>query len=561
MSQPGISSPIRAAQYVRMSTEHQRYSIDNQKAAIGEYALARGYEIVASYADGGKSGLSLKGRNALKQLLSDALAPGRTFEAILILDISRWGRFQDPDQAGHYEYICRQAGVRLIYCGEPFENDLSAASSILKQLKRVMAAEYSRELSDKLARAHRQQASLGFRQGGILIYGFRRELRDRDGTVRGLLEPGQYKMLSTDKVVIVPGPPEELAVIRRIFDLFVRRKLSLKEIARTLRSEGIPSKDGAPWTAPRVNNVLKSDYCIGISSYNRTRKRLQGPVIDNPESEWTRTETMVPTVPLKLFRKAQERLAQRRDTRYGTRYMLDALRRLLKKEGRLSSHLLGPASGTPSDAAYRAHFGSVYEAFRRAGYEPPVWQARLGRGESWTPDTIREALRTACARYGYVTRMVIDQDPGLPSSAVVRRHFGTLVKAYKEAGLPVMTRGEIQKAAYLRQRAREVSRPGGGRFRSDGALLKPHYSTDQIVERLKQILDQQGYLSCDLLRNDPELPSPPTIGKRFGSVFAAYALAGWLGERKRTPRRVRKNGNSPDMSKTEPATVVSEDRG
>ena len=164
MSQPGISSPIRAAQYVRMSTEHQRYSIDNQKAAIGEYAVARGFEIVTSYADGGKSGLSLKGRNALKQLLSDALAPGRRFEAILILDISWWGRFQDPDQAGHYEYICRQAGVRVIDCGEPFENDLSAASSILKQLKRVMAAEYSRELSDKLARAHRQQASLGFRQ-------------------------------------------------------------------------------------------------------------------------------------------------------------------------------------------------------------------------------------------------------------------------------------------------------------------------------------------------------------------------------------------------------------
>ncbi len=49
--------PIRAAQYVRMSTEHQQYSTENQADVIREWAAKRGCEIVRTYADDGKSGL------------------------------------------------------------------------------------------------------------------------------------------------------------------------------------------------------------------------------------------------------------------------------------------------------------------------------------------------------------------------------------------------------------------------------------------------------------------------------------------------------------------------
>ena len=45
---------IRAAQYVRMSTEHQRYSIHNQADAIAAYARRRGIEILRTYADRGQ---------------------------------------------------------------------------------------------------------------------------------------------------------------------------------------------------------------------------------------------------------------------------------------------------------------------------------------------------------------------------------------------------------------------------------------------------------------------------------------------------------------------------
>jgi len=49
---------IPVAQYVRMSTEHQRYSTENQGLAIQEYADSHGMQIVKTYADAGKSGLN-----------------------------------------------------------------------------------------------------------------------------------------------------------------------------------------------------------------------------------------------------------------------------------------------------------------------------------------------------------------------------------------------------------------------------------------------------------------------------------------------------------------------
>jgi DNA invertase Pin-like site-specific DNA recombinase len=83
--------PLRAAQYVRMPTE-QQYSTENQSHAIRLYAERRGIEIVRTYADEGRSGLRLAGREALTRLIADVQS-GKDFEAILVYDVSRWGRF------------------------------------------------------------------------------------------------------------------------------------------------------------------------------------------------------------------------------------------------------------------------------------------------------------------------------------------------------------------------------------------------------------------------------------------------------------------------------------
>jgi DNA invertase Pin-like site-specific DNA recombinase len=113
---------VRGAQYVRMSTDHQRYSTENQADAIQRYAAQRGIEIVRTYADEGKSGLRLDGRDALKQLIDDVQSGAADFTTILVYDISRWGRFQDADESAYYEYICKRAGIIVQYCAGACKN-------------------------------------------------------------------------------------------------------------------------------------------------------------------------------------------------------------------------------------------------------------------------------------------------------------------------------------------------------------------------------------------------------------------------------------------------------
>lgn len=177
----------RAAQYVRMSTEHQRYSTENQSDAIHQYAERRGLQVIRTYADEGKSGLRLDGRDALKRLIDDVQNKKADFSTILVYDVSRWGRFQDADESAYYEYICRRAGIAVQYCAEQFENDGSPVSTIVKGVKRAMAGEYSRELSAKVFAGQCRLIEIGYRQGGPAGYGLRRMLVDQNGTHLSLI--------------------------------------------------------------------------------------------------------------------------------------------------------------------------------------------------------------------------------------------------------------------------------------------------------------------------------------------------------------------------------------
>ena len=180
---------IRAAQYVRMSTEHQQYSTENQARAIARYAEQNGMQIVATFADSGKSGLTLAGREELRKLLEVAQSGAADFEVLLVYDVSRWGRFQDVDESAFHEYVCRRAGISVHYCAEQFQNDGSPLSALIKTVKRTMAGEYSRELSVKVFAGQCRLIELGYRQGGPAGFGLRRQLVSMDGSPKGSSGP------------------------------------------------------------------------------------------------------------------------------------------------------------------------------------------------------------------------------------------------------------------------------------------------------------------------------------------------------------------------------------
>jgi hypothetical protein len=61
-------------------------------------------------------------------------------------------------------HLCSRAGIRVHYCGEQFDNDGTIGSVLLKSVKRVMAGEYSRELSVKVFAGQCRLVENGFRQ-------------------------------------------------------------------------------------------------------------------------------------------------------------------------------------------------------------------------------------------------------------------------------------------------------------------------------------------------------------------------------------------------------------
>ena len=366
----GPGREIRAAQYVRMSTDHQRYSIQNQSDAIAQYAAAHGLTVVRTYSDEGKSGLSLDRRDALKQLLDDVQNGRADFSTILVYDVSRWGRFQDSDESAYNEYLCKQAGTSVRYCAEQFENDGSLSSAIIKSMKRAMAGEYSRELSVKVFAGQCRLVGLGFHLGGPPGYGLRRMLIDEHGIPKCELKAGQRKNLQTDRVILMPGPVHEVETVIEIFRLFVTEGFRQKKIATTLNNKGVLTHQGHPWLRCHIHKILISEKYVGTAVFNRTSAKCGRRRTRNDPGQWVRRENAFPAiVPPDLFWAAQSLIAQRRQD-YSDEGLIKELASILSKKGKLSRTDIKEFENSPCANTYRYRFGSILNAYDLAGYEP-----------------------------------------------------------------------------------------------------------------------------------------------------------------------------------------------
>ena len=332
---------VPAAQYVRMSTEDQQYSIANRKVAINAYAKGHGYVVISTYADTGKSGVKIKHRHDLRRLLSDVVSGQAQFKVILVYDVSRWGRFQDVDEAAHYEFLCRSAGIPVRYCAEQFENDGSAASAIMKALKRTMAAEYSRELRVKVLAGQRRIALLGYRSVGTAGYGLRRMMVSPDGRRRLVLQNGERKAVHTDRTILVPGPKKEVSCIRRMFELAFAGSTP-KEIAKELNVHHMLTANVQLWRASSVYRILTNEKYAGGNTYGKTTQRLSSVSRVVERDLWvTHPDAFVSIVAREVFDRVQKFLTKRGlpPTRSDA-YLIQGMRKVLNKEGKLTHRIL-----------------------------------------------------------------------------------------------------------------------------------------------------------------------------------------------------------------------------
>jgi len=514
-----------AAQYVRMSTEHQRFSIENQKIAIDDYARDHGYEVIETYEDPGRSGLTFKGRPGLQRLIADVRSGNFSYRTILVLDVSRWGRFQDTDQAAYYEYMCREAGVAVLYCAEPWGADAGPIASIMKHMKRVMAAEYSRELSTKVSRAQRYQAKLGYKQGGATPLGFRRQVVDEHGHPRFFLGTGEYKGHRGDRVVLVRGPRSEVSLAIKIFELFANDEMRLGQVADWLNKRRKRHPNSDRWTSDSVRRLLTNELYVGRYVFGRSYNNL-GRKIPAPKSALVSAMMLAPLISTELFERTQSRLMATTRRYFSDDELVAGMIRLRQEHGRLSLGLVEACPYLPKPVTLRKRFGSLAQAYQKAGYELPSRWKKNSEGVRYSDDELLDHLRSIHAREGYVSGDLIDADGRCPSARYYIRRFGGLGKAFLRAGFAPISSSFRQDLVDRQRRAAagQLRTRNPNRNRNpDGSLV-----TDaQLLDSLQRIWNEHGHISVALIKADSLTPTAGYFVRRFGSIMNAYARIGY----------------------------------
>jgi DNA invertase Pin-like site-specific DNA recombinase len=415
-----------------MSTDHQKYSTENQLDTIRRYAEQRGYIIVRVFEDSGRSGLRMDGRDGLKSLMFEVQSGTADFQAILVYDVSRWGRFQDADEGAYHEHVCSRAGIRVHYCGEQFDNDGSIGSILLKNVKRVMAGEYSRELSVKVFAGQCRLIEHGFRQGGPAGFGLRRLLIDEGRNPKGELGHGDRKSLQTDRVILTAGPPEEIEHVNSIYLMFVEDRKSEREIALELNQRGVLTDLGRLWTRASVHQILTNEKYIGNNIFNRVSYKLKQRRVVNHRDTWVRADgAFVSIVDHALFERARAIIDQR-GNRFSDEELLSLLQVVLEEEGSLSGLIIDERDGMPSSSTYRHRFGSLLRAYDLIGYSPDrdyryIKVNRYIRGSF--PDLLAEVMTGLKNAGGAVScdpvSQLISINEAFTASIVIARAFET----------------------------------------------------------------------------------------------------------------------------------------
>jgi hypothetical protein len=200
--------------------------------------------------------------------------------------------------------------------------------------------------------------------------GLRRQLIDENHNVKGLLARGEKKSIQTDRVVLVPGPADEVETVNRIYRHFLDDGMPERVIASTLNREHILTDCGRPWTRGTIHQILTNEKYIGNNVYNRTSFKLKVAHRCNEPTEWIRRDgAFEAIVPAERFAQVQTVIAGR-SLHVDEDQMLVMLKQLLERHGAISGLIIDEEDGVPSSSAYRNRFGSLLRAYSLAGFTP-----------------------------------------------------------------------------------------------------------------------------------------------------------------------------------------------
>lgn len=158
-------APTRGARvigYLRHSSVNQERSVPQQRAELEKQAAAEGWQLVAVFADEGKSGTTTEGREDFLAMIDRCLDDPASVDACVIWEYSRWAR-EEHDFA-YYMAMLERVGIAVVSMKDPIPD--GPASGIVKAAYAFAAAEESRNISRRVKRGQASLVEQGFPTGG-----------------------------------------------------------------------------------------------------------------------------------------------------------------------------------------------------------------------------------------------------------------------------------------------------------------------------------------------------------------------------------------------------------
>lgn len=249
----------QAAMYVRVSTQRQKEeaTIESQKALLQQFAKSNGFEISHewTFEDNGVSGSTLA-RPALDRL-RDYASEG-LFDHVFILSPDRLSRKYAYQAILIDEF--KANNVTLIFQNSPTPQ--TAGDNLLLQMQ-GMFAEYERaQIAERSRRGKKHKAKIG--SVSVLSnapYGYR-YIKSPKG------------LLSYFEII-----DKEASIIKIIFDLYVKERLSIAGIRDYLSNQKIESPKGkAVWSRSTISNILNNSTYRGIAYFGKREKCEPNPM-------------------------------------------------------------------------------------------------------------------------------------------------------------------------------------------------------------------------------------------------------------------------------------------
>ncbi len=285
--------------YPRVSTEMQvdGYSLEGQKTSLKRFADREEMEIIGIYEDAGKSGKSIEGRPAFKQMLSD-IENGLAIDYILVYKLSRFGR-NAADILNSLEFV-QSYGVNLICIEEGIDSSQTSGKLLISVLSAV--AEIEREnIIEQTMNGRREKARQGGWNGGFAPYGY-------------YLKDNHLYIEET-----------EAEAIRMIYELYCNSGMGINGVAKSLNLQGIkkkPRQNGKLelWSNHLIRQILDNPvYCGKIAYGRRVKEKVKGT---KNEYRQVRTDEYIleegqheGIVSVECWNKAHEKRIQRRKER------------------------------------------------------------------------------------------------------------------------------------------------------------------------------------------------------------------------------------------------------